>query len=101
MTMQISYLGNSIIYFNDTPNVLKKLGSIEQRHSCCLRGGASLVSLVERGSNMKRVFKEGSDYGSDTTDDLLGGGRKSRRIAWDFVGEGVRGGRGRNNKERD
>ena len=71
---KVSFVGNSIIYYNDTPNVITSCTSEEVTTSCCMRGGASLISLKERGSNMKRVFKEGSDYGAEKCEELFDGG---------------------------
>lgn len=53
----IACIGNSIQYFNDCPRFLEELsnGKISHQDSC-LRGGASLVSIIQDGNGMKRKF---------------------------------------------
>jgi len=82
---RVAYVGNSIIYFNDTPNVVDRCSDVDQIHSCCMRGGGSLCSLIEMGSNMKKVFKDGSDYGPDRLEGLLVENNGDVGENWDFV----------------
>lgn len=56
-TLRIAFIGNSFIYFNDLPHLVKHLlqGSIDNGSvevGACLRGGASLVNLWQKGANM-------------------------------------------------
>lgn len=88
-SVSVAFLGNSILYFNDCPrlvqNMLETCFVVHQ--DSCLRGGASLVSLLTKGNGMKEKFnaptavrKDGSrDIGAATVTDLL-----SNR-PWDFV----------------
>ena len=42
-------MGNSIQYYNDMPRLLEALSDHTLSHNSCLRGGASLTVLVEKG----------------------------------------------------
>ena len=46
--IHIAYAGNSMIYFHDTPRFFANLATKRRvaSHDCCLRGGASLPSLL-------------------------------------------------------
>ena len=54
---RVAFLGNSIQYYNDCPRFLTNLsnGAISFQDSC-LRGGATLVSLWEKGNGMGCKF---------------------------------------------
>ena len=91
-TNRIAFLGNSILYFNDVPRTLEALCLCSGRtllHDCCLRGGATLTSLLAKGNGMKKLFAtpkarraDGSfDVGAPTVGALLTDGA----AAWDFV----------------
>lgn len=81
--IQVAFLGNSIIYFNDCPRLLEHM--LQQSipnvaQDSCLRGGASLPSLWEEGNGMRNRFggsehakrPDGSvDFGAPTVQDLL------------------------------
>lgn len=86
----VAFLGNSILYFNDTPRFLFNLGSKKIRHqNSCLRGGTTLTELYTLGNGMKRhgfatdnALMENGEYdiGSPTVHDLLQSNAK-----WDVV----------------
>lgn len=51
----VAFLGNSIIYYNDTPRFLVNLGRGSLSHQdSCLRGGTNLFQLWQLGNGMKR-----------------------------------------------
>lgn len=88
--IQIAHIGNSIQYYNDCPRLLQWMfkthyGNANQ--DSCLRGGASLVSILRKGNGMAGKFASPNalrpdgtyDIGSPTVMDLLGS------KAWDFV----------------
>lgn len=58
--IRIAFIGNSMIYFNDSPrlveNMLKGTGHTVRQDSC-LRGGATLSSLWEQGNGMNELFR--------------------------------------------
>lgn len=104
-TLRVAFVGNSILYFNDAPRIVEKMlsewwyasregGGVVQ--DSCLRGGATLASLWNRGNGMGEKFatpqaamrnsdgKEGGstsfyDVGSPTVEKLLASSR------WDYV----------------
>lgn len=47
---RVAFVGNSMMYFNDLPRTMEKIGRISQ--DSILRGGASIGSLVERDNGM-------------------------------------------------
>ena len=88
-TIRVAHLGNSIQYYNDFSRLLGHL--LKKRYhnviqDSCLRGGATLTSLAEKGNDMAQKFhspaalrSDGSfDIGSPTVADVL-----SQK--WDFV----------------
>ena len=88
-TIRVAHLGNSIQYYNDFSRLLGHL--LRKRYhnviqDSCLRGGATLTSLAEKGNDMAQKFhspaalrSDGSfDVGSPTVADVL-----SQK--WDFV----------------
>jgi len=93
--VNVSFLGNSMLYFNDTPRLLQQMievtvGSVTQ--NSCLRGGASLSSLWEKGNGMTKKFateqalQQGGDIdrpfydvGANSVEELL------KQRSWDFV----------------
>jgi len=102
---RVAFLGNSILYFNDCPRLLQHMmGSDSMIQESCLRGGASLSSLWNKGNGMRNMFrcpnsrivrnrknKENSnsddeeeeyeyDIGAPTVKELL-----SDERGWDFV----------------
>lgn len=95
---RVAFLGNSILYYNDCPRFLVNLGKgsssqhnrVEYQDSC-LRGGANIPQLWDRGNGMMRhgfateAAKIGTsevyDVGSPTVKDLLGCSVEK----WDFV----------------
>jgi len=93
----VAFVGNSMLYFNDTPRAFLNIAGSGafHRQDSCLRGGASLVSLLVDGNGMQKTFRtpnailqtnSGSnkeedptyDIGAPTVDALL-----SKQ--WDFV----------------
>jgi len=88
--VHVAFVGNSIQYFNDCPRLLEQMLKThfdEVVQDSCLRGGASLASLLNDGNGMQKKFatlpaerSDGSyDIGSATVELLL----KDR--CWDFV----------------
>ena len=88
-SIRVAHLGNSIQYYNDCPRLLEHLLKMKYEQvaqDSCLRGGASLVSLLHKGNGMTRKFRtppakrlDGTyDTGAPTVADLL-------RHKWDFV----------------
>jgi hypothetical protein len=91
--IRVAHIGNSIQYYNDCPRLLQQL--LEERfqksvvQDSCLRGGATLISLLEKGNGMAKKFasppalrvEDGSyDIGAPTVEALL-----TSKHAWDFV----------------
>lgn len=83
-TTNIAFVGNSMFYFNDFPRFFQTLASPHDIHQdCCLHGGASIPSLVQKGSGMYPQFKTPRaivatfeketmyDYGTCTVQQLL------------------------------
>jgi hypothetical protein len=86
--IRLAFIGNSMIYFNDSPrlveNMLRSTG-YDVRQDSCLRGGATLSSLWERGNGMKDCFRSKAaliqstneipkyDIGSPTVESLIKG----------------------------
>lgn len=109
-TFRIAHIGNSIQYYNDCPRVLEKmllataLGKVIDlndpernkwvRSDLCLRGGATIPSLWEKGNGMAVKFAsrpdsilegdDGYDIGKPTVADLLKTQEGADRY-WDFV----------------
>ena len=55
---RVAFLGNSILYFNDCPRLLQHMmGSDSMIQESCLRGGASLSSLWNKGNGMRNMFR--------------------------------------------
>lgn len=91
---KVAFIGNSILYYNDSPRFLSKLVSVSTSQQTqtqlyqdsCLRGGASLVSIYTNGNGMEEKFhtihakrRDGTyDIGSPTIQSLLEKG-------WDYV----------------
>mmetsp|Transcript_27686 Transcript_27686/g.51953 ORF Transcript_27686/g.51953 Transcript_27686/m.51953 type:complete len:501 (+) Transcript_27686:154-1656(+) len=80
-SIQVAHIGNSIQYFNDCPRLLEhmlrnRFETVKQ--DSCLRGGATLSSLFEKGNGMLKKFG-GNDIGTPTVADLL------QERQWDFV----------------
>ena len=71
----IAFLGNSILYFNDCPRLVAQMLGTEQ--DSCLRGGATLTTLWEKGNGMQDKF--GEDFGAASPKDLL------EQRTWEFV----------------
>jgi hypothetical protein len=86
--IDIAFLGNSILYFNDCPRVLESM--LESKYArvtqnSCLRGGASLKELWVQGNGMATKFASGTprengtyDIGASSVQALLG------HHSWDF-----------------
>ncbi len=71
-SLRLAHIGNSIQYYNDLPRLLQhmlqtKYPSVQQ--DSCLRGGATLPSLWEKGNGMAKKFSE--DIGAPTVAALL------------------------------
>lgn len=83
--VHVSYAGNSMIYFHDTPRFFSNLAGEHRVASAdsCLRGGASLPSLLQHGNGMRSKFRvkcsTENDIGSPTVKSML----SSRK--WDFL----------------
>lgn len=95
-SIQVAFIGNSILYFNDQPRFLSNLFShvssskISLSQDSCLRGGASLISIYTKGNGMENKFntpsallEDGSyDIGSPNIQSLL---LLKHDKPWDFV----------------
>ena len=87
---RVAFIGNSILYYNDVPRLLETISAPGLTHDCCLRGGASLTSLLADGNGMRRIFgtengklEDGTfDTGAPTVDELLVGDASP---SWDYV----------------
>ena len=81
--VSIALMGNSIIYYNDTPRLLEAFGGsdlfdqgiVEQ--DSCLRGGVGLSQLLAKGNGMEAKFGA-DDHGSPDVASLLA-------RPWDYV----------------
>ena len=90
-SLSVSFLGNSIQYFNDCPRLVESMltdsGYTVQQNSC-LRGGATLTSLWEKGNGMLNKFSTppaalpngGYDIGAPTPAALLEPKKKARNF---------------------
>jgi hypothetical protein len=87
--ISIAFLGNSILYFNDCPRLVQHM--LQQRfntviQNSCLRGGASLPSLLKRGNGMKDKFQTTTAVKADGTHDIGAATVKDLLSEkWDFV----------------
>lgn len=87
--IRVAFVGNSILYYNDCPRLLEcmLLQICDVSQDSCLRGGATLKSMLEQGNGMQRKFasppakiKDGSfDIGVPTVQSLLSDN------SWEFV----------------
>ena len=63
---RVAFLGNSILYYNDSPRFLVNLskgGHVNIHQESCLRGGTNLQQLWEQGNGMsEHGFKEQQEY---------------------------------------
>mmetsp|Transcript_22095 Transcript_22095/g.44305 ORF Transcript_22095/g.44305 Transcript_22095/m.44305 type:complete len:352 (+) Transcript_22095:53-1108(+) len=97
-TVRIAFLGNSILYYNDCPRLIVNMFRAENysvKQDSCLRGGATLSSLWDKGNGMAIKFAtepallppspddpDGPslyDIGAATVSNLLGEER------WDYI----------------
>jgi hypothetical protein len=108
--VSLAFLGNSMLYYNDMPRFVAYLleqivqqdavGSFLSsacscilgethgrannptriRQNSCMRGGATLTTLWERGNGMRRTFVSSKDIGAPTVKHLF-----SSRRRWNFV----------------
>jgi len=79
--LRVAFIGNSYLYFNDVPRLFQALcgGEHHVQVQDCLRGGASLKTLLEKGNGMRNKFEspnamrpDGSyDIGAPTVQELL------------------------------
>ena len=89
--INVAFLGNSILYFNDTPRFLVNLSKQKIAYQdSCLRGGTTLTELYTLGNGMKRhgfatnnALMANGDYdvGSPTVQHLL----QEKQIQWDVI----------------
>ena len=89
--IKVAFLGNSILYFNDTPRFLVNLSKHKIAYQdSCLRGGTTLTELYTLGNGMKRhgfsthnaLMDNGEyDIGSPAVQDLL----QDKQIQWDVI----------------
>lgn len=74
--IRMAFCGNSILYYNDCPRLLQQMVEAAFPHrtvvqDSCLRGGANLKSLLERGNGMGTKFGPLHDIGQPTVSQLL------------------------------
>jgi len=80
--IRVAHIGNSIQYYNDCPRLLEhmfrtRFGNAYYQNSC-LRGGATLTSVLEKGNGMKTKFSSSSRRPNDNGNvSLLEDGRNS------------------------
>lgn len=98
-SIRVAHIGNSIQYFNDCPRLLEHMLQTRfstVRQDSCLRGGATLVSILQKGNGMAHKFSShpevsqlpdggGYDIGAPTVESLLLDDNKSEGLGWDFV----------------
>ncbi|CAJ1962068.1 unnamed protein product [Cylindrotheca closterium] len=95
-SVAIAHIGNSIQYFNDCPRMLEHM--MNQRYDVtqdsCLRGGANVTGLFEKGNGMRNKFAtpaalkpDGTyDIGSPTVEALLSSSPPdAEESKWDYV----------------
>lgn len=94
-TLRVAHVGNSIQYYNDCPRLLEHMLKTRfvglVRQDSCLRGGATLSSLLVKGNGMGEKFateaarnSDGSyDTGAATIRDLLL--KREEGAPWDVV----------------
>lgn len=113
--LHLAFVGNSFLYYNDTPRMLEQLltrARYQSTHQSCVRGGATLVSLWEKSCNVKfsglavpssallpegsrrssmssgaarRVNEEREEDVPLTMETMLVGGGKKGSIPWDYI----------------
>jgi hypothetical protein len=70
---RIACIGNSIQYYNDQPRLLELLGNGTIQQDSCLRGGASLNSILSKGNGMGTKFHtDNAQIFNATTADVIG-----------------------------
>jgi hypothetical protein len=84
--IRMAFCGNSILYYNDCPRLLQQMvetafPAVTVVQDSCLRGGANLHSLFERGNGMGTKFGPSYDIGQPTVSQLL----QSESSGWHFV----------------
>jgi hypothetical protein len=52
----VAFVGNSILYYNDTPRLIESLGSGSVEQNSCLRGGVTFEQLLSKGNGMGVKF---------------------------------------------
>jgi hypothetical protein len=92
-SIRVAFVGNSMMYFNDFPRFFATLthtgsrGQVTIKQNSCLRGGASITSLLHNGNGMLPQFQTPNaivysndtdyeftyDYGACTVQELLTG----------------------------
>jgi hypothetical protein len=85
--IRMAFCGNSILYYNDCPRLLQQMVETAFPHrtvvqDSCLRGGANLKSLFERGNGMGTKFGPLHDIGQPTVSQLL---LRSSKQSWHYV----------------
>jgi hypothetical protein len=94
--ISVAHLGNSIQYYDDLPRLLEHMLATKfqtVRQNSCLRGGATLTSLFEKGNGMATKFgnNNNKDIGAPTVKDLLlsiptpSSSSSWPSLSWDFV----------------
>ena len=92
--VNVAHLGNSIQYYNDLPRFLQNM-IVSSRYSdmyyqnSCLRGGATLASLWEKGNGMRTKFGgPENDIGAATVTELLSSSLyadNDNQSAWNYI----------------
>lgn len=82
--IRVAFCGNSMLYYNDCPRLIQQMieaafPSCSVVQDSCLRGGATLRSLFQRGNGMGTKFGPLHDVGQATVSQLLGPKQ------WDFI----------------
>ena len=88
--LKVAFVGNSIQYYNDFPRLMEAISGYHITQNSCLRGGATLSTILTRGNGMKTKFKSsnaktesgGYDIGAPNVYDLLVGDYSDD---WDYI----------------
>lgn len=82
--VNVAFIGNSMIYYNDLPRLMERLGDGHISQDSCLHGDADLSTILLWGNGMYQKFKTGTarvgmndrtqyDFGACTVPQLLFG----------------------------
>jgi hypothetical protein len=67
--ISVAFVGNSMFYFNDFPRTMEEISQHQITQNSCLRGGASITSLLMEGNGMYPQFMTDSAGIEEDADD--------------------------------